>query len=76
MPKATHNFGGNKAHISLPIMTLVAIEPNIATKCVVLRKQVVLKGLNPCNIWFYKDLILQPIMIQAPPPPIWWHRHP
>ena len=58
MTNTTHNFCGHKAHISLPIMPLVAIEPNIATKCVVLRKQVVLRS-NPvvtpilgCNMAF------------------------
>jgi hypothetical protein len=50
MTNATHTFGGDDmAHISLPIMMLIAIEPNITTKCVVLRKQVVLKGSNPCT---------------------------
>jgi hypothetical protein len=42
MTNTTQKFGGHKAHVSLPIMTLVAIEPNIATKWVVLQKQVVL----------------------------------
>jgi hypothetical protein len=49
MTSATHIFGGHKAHILLPIITLVAIESNIATKCAVLRKQVVLKGSDPCG---------------------------
>ena len=49
MTNATHNIGGHKAYISQQIMSLVAIEPKIATKCVVLRKQVVLQGSNPCS---------------------------
>ena len=37
MTNTTQYFGGYKAHMWLPIMLLVAIKPNIATKCVVLR---------------------------------------
>ena len=37
MTNTTQYFGGYKARMSLPIMLLVAIKPNIATKCVVLR---------------------------------------
>jgi hypothetical protein len=36
MTNTTQYFGGYKARMSLPIMLLVAIKPNIATKCVVL----------------------------------------
>ena len=65
MTNATHNFGGPKAHISLPIMLLVAIEPNIATKYVMLWKQVVLKGSNPCSVDMEGDLGI-PLILGRP----------
>ena len=39
---ATHIIGVHKIQISQPINTLIAIKPNIATKCVVLQKKMVL----------------------------------
>ena len=65
MTNTTYNFGGHKDHISLPIMLLVAIEPNIATKYVMLRKQVVLKGSNPCSVDMEGDLGI-PLILGRP----------